>query len=474
MKKDSNTVLYNIQESYFSIVEKYYGNYYAEYQKSNLEKNDYVTRYLSEHKCIDLLNGEDNLSVHRREFGAEVCNFWSEKHEEIKTCLRDYPNVGIFGSGDNLYPSCYENEIRQNALYYDMIILNDPFFVFHMNGTDYRYGMFVHSFYINVLTIMELKKYVLGKSKQLYVIIYPSDIEMDDDFKERAFTESAYRASSIAKKIFGLDYTREDSFANNIRILKELSDDEIQETLLSNHIYVNLVEAQNYEHNAMPQKTQEKFAKFMVEAWGGYNRDFIRCVLNHEIIRNIITTNNYVYKAHSAQAMKLGANPIFNFNEWEPFAYEVAGNSYPASDEFKYMCAIHRNDKMALMLQLSAEEIEKYRNKKNVETFRSFIKKAISSVHNTPENFEEIAESVFEKIDSMIDTECHNLSETRLKERAKAVWGFGKSVMGYIPFLSGVSNLFSYKDIGESAIELGSSLLDRQTIIEVIKNKNNK
>ena len=129
---------------------------------------------------------------------------------------------------------------------------------------------------------------------------------------------------------------------------------------------------------------------------------------------------------------------------------------------------------MALMLQLSAEEIEKYRNKKNVETFRSFIKKAISSVHNTPENFEEIAESVFEKIDSMIDTECHNLSETRLKERAKAVWGFGKSVMGYIPFLSGVSNLFSYKDIGESAIELGSSLLDRQTIIEVIKNKNNK
>lgn len=468
---DYNKILYDIEEEYFSVLENHYDSFYLEYKSSGLDKKTYIKNYLSNHNFIKLSKGEDDLSYRRRELKNSVNIFWNQKSTQIKECLKEYLNIGVFGSCDDKYCFYYEDEVRQNALYYDLLILNDPFALPYANDRDYLFGSFLMTFYYNVLTIMDLRQYVLSESRQVYVVIYPTDKMEEVEVKQKILNESENNAKKIAKQIFGIDYSGNRPIWMDFNILKNLSDCEVQRMLVENEIYVNLTEAQQYEFYTMNPESKRKWEEFMIESWGRYNEDFMRCLLNYSIIKHIITTNHYIYKMHSRQAVKLNANPIFNKDEWEPFVYEMSGSSYPASDEFKYMCAVHRNDKMAMMVQMSAQEIEKYRAGKDVEVFRNFLCKAVKSIHNTPECFEEISREVFEKFDSLLEVEYKKNIEEKKKNKFKAIWGIGKALLGYIPYISYLTTTY---DLGIGIKNFSNQLNDKETILETMNRRKDK
>ncbi len=64
---DSNKLLYEIEEEYFSILEDFYGPFYAEYKDSGLKKEVYISKFLGNHKYIMLPKNEDDLLYRRRE-----------------------------------------------------------------------------------------------------------------------------------------------------------------------------------------------------------------------------------------------------------------------------------------------------------------------------------------------------------------------------------------------------------------------
>lgn len=468
---DHNKILYEIEEEYFSVLEDYFGSFYLEYKNSGLEKKTYIKNFLNKHKFIKLPKGEDDLSHKRREFKKSVNTFWKQKSTQIQECLKKYLNIGVFGSSDDIYCFYYENEIKQNALYYDLLILNDPFYFPYANDKDILFGSFLLTFYYSILVLMDLRRYVLSETKQVYVIIYPTDSIEESEIQEKIFIESEENAKKIAQQIFGLDYSGTSPMSENFKILKNLSDSEVQRKLAENEIYVNLAETQQYELYSMDSMTKTGYAKFMIDSWGKYNEDFMRCVLNYSIIKNIIATNHCIYKTHCMQSIRLNANPIFNKDEWEPFVYEMSGSSYPASDGFKYMCAVHRNDKMAMMVQMSAQEIERYRAGKDVEIFRDFLCKAVKSIHNTPDCFEDISKEVFEKIDNLLESECKNIIETKKKNKFRAIWGIGKAILGYVPY---ISYLVTTSDLAVSIKNFSNLLYDKETVLETINKRNTK
>lgn len=468
---DFNKLLYEIEEEFFSILEEHYGPFYLKYTESTLDKKIYIDSFLANHNFVKLPKGEDDLSYRRREFIKSVNTFWEQKSTQIQECLKNYSNIGVFGSCDDIYPFYYENEIKQNALYYDLLVLNDPFYQLYANDKDYLYGPFSKTFYYNVLALMDLKRYVLCTSKKIYVIIYPTDSIEKAEEQEKIYKESMKNANIIAKQILGIDYSEINAIEKNIGILKHLSDSELQKILADNEIYVNLKEAQQYEYYIMSPKTKREYVEFMLESWGRLNTDFMRCILNYSIIRNIICRNHYIYKMHSRQAINLNANPIFNKDEWEPFLYEMSGSSYPVSDEFKYMCAVHRNDKMAMMVQMSAQEIEKYRTGKDSEIFREYLCKAIKSIHKTPDCFEEISQEVFDKFDILLESECKNIIETKRKNKFKAIWGIGKAILGYVPY---ISYLVTTADLGVGIKNFSNLLNDKESVLETINKRKPK
>ncbi len=309
---------------------------------------------------------------------------------------------------------------------------------------------------------------MLSTTKQIYVIIYPTgDMEGGDEIHKKCEED----ADKIAEEIFGINYKDDTRIPENIRILKNLSDCEIQRRLAEKEIYVNLQEAQQYEYDSMRPEIKSELKEFSIESWGKLNKDFLRCVLNYCIIKHIIITNHRMYKLHSMQAIELNANPIFNRDEWEPFLYEMAGCSYPASDEFKYMCAVHRNDKMSMMVQMSAQEIEKYRYGKDAEIFRDFLCSAVKSIHDVPDHFDEISKSVFEKFDSLLESECKKIEEMKKKSKSAAIWGIGKAVLGYVPY---ISYLVTTVDLGVGIKNFSNLLGDQETILEAINKRNSK
>ncbi|WFR55052.1 hypothetical protein QA584_15685 [Anaerocolumna sp. AGMB13025] len=465
-----NESLYKIESEYYLIFDEFYGSFYQEYKKSGKEKVVFIKKYLDNQKSIILCSDENNLSYRRNEFRSRVKKFWDDRKKIINEGLNSYSNIGLFGACDDKYVSYYETEIKQNALYYDLLILNDPFYTPYANKRDNLNYSFINTFYKNVLELMDLKSYVLTTNKEIFAIIYPTNIMTESNEEEVLYQSCRKNAVDISKNLFGVDYSGETELWKNIEILKSLSDLQIEKKMAECEIYINMAEAQQYEWDTMEKDTIQQYIQFMNESWGCFNKDFMRCVLNYAIINNIITTNHYTYKMHCKESINFKANPIFNKDEWEPFLYEVAGNAFPASDEFKYMCAIHRNDKLAEIVELSSDEILDHREYKNVTQYRDFLGKAVASIHNTPDQFEEIAIEVFSKIDELLDDECKKIAKTRKMTSKKAIWGLGKAIAGYIPYISYIPTTL---DVGLGIKSYANTLKDKESILETI-NKRNK
>jgi hypothetical protein len=283
--------------------------------------------------------------------------------------------------------------------------------------------------------------------------------------EQEQLEEHAYQSSlDIAKRLFGIDYIQ-DNFVDTIKILKGLSDKDITKTFTDNGIYINLSEAQAYEHYSLSIEDRQELINFSKTHNGDINWDLIRCIINYSAIPHILTTILTIHATHSEAAKKANMSPIFNIFEWYPnkYYYENIPGSPGVSDQYKYMCAIQHNEKLAHLLQLDIHELLKFRSMNESSKFRQLFSNATAEIMYSPDQFSEIAESVFRKLNETIN----NINtERNLQHRINilsSLFGFGKAVCGFVP---NISILLGIGDVGLSSYGIHKAMSKESDFID--------
>lgn len=115
-----------IEIRYYSILESYYSDLYKEYLNCSKNIDMAIKKYCNQQPNLYLPGNKDILTYKRKKFIEEIIAFWNEHLEMVSSFIMSVPSVGIFGIGDG-YSNEFHNEISRNALFYDVLVFNDPF-----------------------------------------------------------------------------------------------------------------------------------------------------------------------------------------------------------------------------------------------------------------------------------------------------------------------------------------------------------
>lgn len=435
---NDRALLKEIQTEYFSIIDKYYASFYKQYLSSKISIHSFIKKYLDDNKIV-LINNGDHYKYKKEMFLNEIKHFWKNYFNEIKSILTSFNSKALVGTIE-LNDACFfKNSIKQNALYFDLVVINDPFYIEAISetGKESNYHNNVFLFYKSLIYIYEIKEYVILNEEIVLAAVLPSFMELQGNELTKIQEECKNHADNLAMKYFNLDYKTNDVY-EMLNILRKLSDEDISKILTENNILIDIREAQSYEwFMAGP----DNLIKSSIELFGYFNRDFIRCILNNAAIIHIITDLLFVYNAHCNQANISNMFPIFNIYEWFPIQYYYSNiPAMNATVEYKYICAVQRNDKMAYMVQMNIDELIKFKASGECSRFREFFNMAANQINKTPDKFDDIAFEIFRKIDEIIDVEIKMSIKEKSKKKMKAILGVAKSAIGFVPILSYVSS----------------------------------
>lgn len=372
--------------------------------------------------------------------------------------------IELFGVGDS-YSWEFNNEICRNALFYDVVVLNDPFRSIR-DLREFELEQNEVIFFRNILHVMDIKKYVVSSDDRQFVILAPLEDIITEEEKCQLYEEAKEEGERFAKEIFGLG---NGEVWEDIAVMKELSLEEAQEKLYDYGLYLNLGEAMTYSQDLLSESEKREFEKFCFESWGYFNRDFLRCVLMRQAIPSMAITLFYTYKQHGLMSAHLKSNPILGRNEWMPIKREAFNKSIKATEEYLFCCSVHRNDKMQELVSFNPEEIMELRNQDDPKSFRRFFHEVTQDMYFTYNDLDGISNEVYKRFDEVLDKEVENLRKSKTQKTVSSVVGMLKGALGFVPLLSYAVSAY---DIGASAIGLSKNLKQKETIIEHIgKNK---
>ena len=192
--------LAEIQNTYFSFLEKNFGHFYKTMRKRKLNPHDAGMSLSRETSIIAGIT--KNLS----EFLDTIENFWNHAGDAAHAHVEDMRKVhkGVFG-GD-LFPSCTENIASKCGIYIDTIILPDPFLrskeLFKKwNPQEKAYYLIKHG-----LNLLQYKELACVDITPPIVVILPDRTAQNND--ERHFIQALGRRDALvhAAKIFGRSF----------------------------------------------------------------------------------------------------------------------------------------------------------------------------------------------------------------------------------------------------------------------------
>lgn len=160
------------QEEYFNIL----CNYFGELINIENEKHDIDTSirsYLLKQKPIYISSYKDSDSYKRHLFFETIDRFWKKNETILLNFIKEKKNVGIFGIGDSIFASKYCEEIGRNSLFYDVIILGDPFDTGYSTSEEYDTDHNIKAICANVLYMWKIKEFILDKEQEVFVLIFP-------------------------------------------------------------------------------------------------------------------------------------------------------------------------------------------------------------------------------------------------------------------------------------------------------------
>lgn len=453
-----------LEKEYFNLIYELFNELILIYSEDNISIDEAVKKFLAkqQHTTIFIPDYKDNYSFKRKQMYKMNQEFWEKNKDTFIEFIIKEGNVGIFGIGDNTFTSEYLNEIKRNSLFYDVLVFNDPFYTFWSSDKELDFDSNVVLFYRNILYIWEIKCYLSVEENEVFTIIFPFDSLLTHEDSIIIMDESRTAAVSWINQIFDITNDKDD-IVSNIEKIKNLSIEKIQEELYRNGIYESYLEALNYSQNLLTEDEKKEIEKFCFEAWGNFNRDFVRCILTLQALPAMATVNYYTYKLHSLLTMRLKSNPIMSRNEWAPMQRELKNQSLKVSGDYMYTCAIHRNDQMATLMELDYDEIVRYHNKKQCTDFRNLFYRATNEIVNTHVNVDEIANEVFSKTDDLLMKEYNNIFANKKKTRKNAIIGFIKGAIGFVPVLSYAISAF---DLTISATDFVQTLNNKESLIE--------
>lgn len=451
MNSEKLGLIKTIQANYYEILDYYFGDLYADYLSSGKTCRQYVYQYVNKQKSIILLNGENNHTTKVLEFCKNITEFWNANIQQLNDSLHLFGKIGLFGTIENNDFFHYENTIKQNAVFFDIVALNDPFYQYEQLSKTIRfYRGNVFLFYASVISIFSLRQYIF-ETEDIMAIIIPTNALVGNQEKEQILTKAHESALNIARQLFGISYDN-DCLFESIKVLKGLKDDDIAKIFKENDILISLKDAQNYEQYAMTVEERRTLLELSRDQYGNANWDFIRCVINYSAIEHILTDTLYIHAIHTEAAKNANMSPIYNIFEWYPNKYYY--RNIPVSNspiEYKYVCAIQRNDKLAQLVRMDIDTLIKFRSKTESEKFRLLFYKATNDIIKTPDRFDEIANMVFCRLkETLHDIEVEH-QEHKKSEKLSSIFGLSKAAGGFVPV---VSQVLSVTDFGKALYDI--------------------
>ena len=234
-------MIVEIELKYYEIIERHYSELYDEYLKCDKDTNKAIEKYRGTQPKFYMPGSKDLLHYKRKTFIEEMSAFWQAYIKTVTDYILSVQSVGIFGVGDS-YSWEFKNEISRNALFYDVIVLNDPFSpISDLHEFEMEQNEWI--FFSNVLHVMDIKKYVASSDDRQFVILAPLERILTEEEKGQLYKEAEVEGVKFANEIFGLG---SGEVWEDIALMKDISLEEAQEKLFAHGLYLNLGEAMTY------------------------------------------------------------------------------------------------------------------------------------------------------------------------------------------------------------------------------------
>lgn len=476
MNTTDKTII-EIENNYFSILKELFGDLITFFENENeyeyVSIPETVNRYCRNKKTFLIKGYKDSLSYKREQLYKNVASFWDKNKDTLVDYIKGKPNVGIFGARDDTLTYEYLDEIKRNSIFYDILVFNDPFYTSPSSRLELNLKSNEIIFYENILTIWEMKPYTSVSENEVFLLIFPFDSLFSNELTKKIFEESEEAGILWVNEMFGIDVkTRNiDNVFKNVEILQDKSLKDIQTELYKNGIIQSIADALNYSQSMWSDQIKIEIEKLCFDRFGEFNRDFAKCFLLMEALPALAILNNYIYKSHTITSNILNSLPIMSQREWAPLHRDLKNNPLRVSEDYMFTCAVHKNDKMSALMSLDYEEIVQYHNRDNCYEFRSFFHKATEEIVNSHENFDEIANEVFFKVDALLEDEYQKAIQDKKYKMKNSIIGIFKALLSFIPFLS---YAISGGDIFASSFTFAKALMEKPTLIKHIYTRNKK
>lgn len=457
---DIEKKIINTQNEYFELLQESYGDLIQIYENESTSVKEAVEKYLRRYSILS--EREAYLPYKRSLFRKQVTAFWKTHRDDLINFVKKKTNVGLYGSPDDTLTFSYLDEIKRNSLFYDIIVLNDPFYG-SVSPKEERFESNATLFYRNILLLWELKKYVSLNNSTVFTVVFPFKDMLTEEDHESLYRECLLDSGEWASEMFGL--LEKKTSEEILEALINMPLEDVNTILKSNGILQPIHEAMNYSQNLLSDEEKRDIELYCIEKWGEVNRDYIKGFMLKKAIPGLTMLNYYLYRYHTKIACELKSFPIIAYNEWAPLRRDAKSHPFQVSTDYMYTCAVHRNDKMSALMNLDYETIVSCREKSGSEDYRNFFRRATQDIVDTHENFDEIANEVFARTDELFQKEYRKAIEDKGKRRAISVIGFIKCGLSFAPHLS---MLISAIDLFMSGFGILKSLDNKPTVIERI------
>lgn len=397
--------LSEIQNAYFTFIERGFGQFYKEMKRSGLTPHDLGIALSRSPEVIG------DITKWLAEFLDTVKEFWDHTSDAAHAHIEDmHSNLkGVFG-GD-LFPAHNENIASKCGIYTDTIILPDPFMrsleLFDRWEPENKAYYFVK----HALNILQYKDLACANLEIPIVAILPDKSSMDDNEKAFFFKLGQDDALLHARKLFGRNF---ESFEDLMEFAGRLDTIERVTAELSDPARVLFdTEWEGNTADQIKRASQGQQAKLL-----GTNHPGI-IVVSHSLGRMSVSNELLV------KSRRLRGIPIIDAaTSWRYFSWKLEYDAKNAEDDI-HVADLHvvrglqnlsEND-MEWLGKIPSDALIELRNVGALDEIREILGRGVKElVHVNPKNFHRTSDEVFDNITRAFESHKQNISKLKDKK----------------------------------------------------------
>ncbi|EFH88858.1 hypothetical protein [Ktedonobacter racemifer] len=204
--------LHDIQQAYFTLVERYFAQPFAEMQRYKVSPHDVAEQLANREPTVQaFLHGADEMA-------AEFQQFWQSVRAPLDHHLHQLQGLKAVFGGD-IAPSYTTNIVRSTGLYIDTILLPDPLQRIPEFFTSMRPHAAVYYMTKHALNILNYKSLALTRLSPPLLLVVPDYALMDASTRQMLTTSSIADLLLHSSKLFGRDFSMQEelsSFLHNL------------------------------------------------------------------------------------------------------------------------------------------------------------------------------------------------------------------------------------------------------------------